>query len=280
MEAEAAAATPAAPIPVETVYRTLEAALSFDNATRSAAERQLRDWEGDAAPGFIGSLLKVVAEVAAVPEVRGWVKPLGSTCEGIHVAWAACLMQGASWRLSPLAEHDAFLLPTCIHACRLTCPPHTGGSAHGGGGGQECGGVQLAQNHRQPRVVTRARWGLQAGEADAKLTVACHGSRQGRVAWHAISMAWRDPGMSYLLLMPWCAHGTRIVLPAMLFGDPALQSFCHAKTTHPMPSMPCQEQPLGHATHGRRTAPHSPALHCMSHLSIVPLLCSHPACCR
>lgn len=77
MEAEAAAATPAAPIPVETVYRTLEAALSFDNATRSAAERQLRDWEGDAAPGFIGSLLKVVAEVAAVPEVRGWVKLLG-----------------------------------------------------------------------------------------------------------------------------------------------------------------------------------------------------------
>lgn len=59
-----------APIPVQQVFATLEAALSVDNATRAAAEAQLREWEGDAAPGFIGSLLKVVAEVQAVPEVR------------------------------------------------------------------------------------------------------------------------------------------------------------------------------------------------------------------
>lgn len=59
-----------APIPVERVYGTLEAALSFDNATRAAAEAQLAAWESDAAPGFIGSLLKVVSEVQAVPEVR------------------------------------------------------------------------------------------------------------------------------------------------------------------------------------------------------------------
>ncbi|KAL4448640.1 hypothetical protein ABPG75_005859 [Micractinium tetrahymenae] len=57
-----------APIPVQQVFATLEAALSVDNATRAAAEAQLREWEGDAAPGFIGSLLKVVAEVQAVPE--------------------------------------------------------------------------------------------------------------------------------------------------------------------------------------------------------------------
>ncbi|PSC67511.1 importin-11 isoform X1 [Micractinium conductrix] len=58
----------AAPLPARTVITTLEAALSFDNATRGAAEAQLREWESDAAPGFIGSLLKVVAEVQAVPE--------------------------------------------------------------------------------------------------------------------------------------------------------------------------------------------------------------------
>lgn len=58
-----------APIPVQQVFATLEAALSVDNATRAAAEALLREWEGDAAPGFIGSLLKVVAEVQAVPEV-------------------------------------------------------------------------------------------------------------------------------------------------------------------------------------------------------------------
>lgn len=86
MEAEAAQPTPAAPIPVETVYRTLEAALSFDNATRSAAEAQLRAWEGDAAPGFIGSLLKVVVEVAAVPEVRPLWRPA-----------AAAFLPAAAW---------------------------------------------------------------------------------------------------------------------------------------------------------------------------------------
>lgn len=60
--------TDPAPIPVERVYSTLEQALNFDNAVRDAAEAQLRAWETDAVPGFIGSLLKVVAEVQAVPE--------------------------------------------------------------------------------------------------------------------------------------------------------------------------------------------------------------------
>jgi hypothetical protein len=57
------------PIPVEVVYQTLSNALSLETATRNAAEQQLKAWESDAAPGFIGSLLKVVAEVQAVPEV-------------------------------------------------------------------------------------------------------------------------------------------------------------------------------------------------------------------
>ena len=45
-------------------------ALSFDNVARAAAEAQLRAWESDAAPGFVGSLVRVVAE-ASVPEVGG-----------------------------------------------------------------------------------------------------------------------------------------------------------------------------------------------------------------
>lgn len=56
-------------IPVERVYSTLSSALSNDHGTRTAAEQQLRAWESDAAPGFIGSLLNVAAEVQAVPEV-------------------------------------------------------------------------------------------------------------------------------------------------------------------------------------------------------------------
>ncbi|KAL4857828.1 Importin-11 [Chlorella vulgaris] len=55
-------------IPVERVYSTLSSALSNDHGTRTAAEQQLRAWESDAAPGFIGSLLNVAAEVQAVPE--------------------------------------------------------------------------------------------------------------------------------------------------------------------------------------------------------------------
>ena len=63
----------AAPLPVEQVYATLQATLSYDAGVRGPAEAQLREWEGDAQPGFIGSLLKVVAEVQAVPEVGGRV---------------------------------------------------------------------------------------------------------------------------------------------------------------------------------------------------------------
>ena len=88
MEAEAEAA---APLPVQQVYATLEAALSLDAGTRGAAEAQLRAWEADAAPGFIGSLLKVVAEVAAVPEVRGRREAGGGRpAGGRHEAAAAC----------------------------------------------------------------------------------------------------------------------------------------------------------------------------------------------
>lgn len=72
MEAEGA---PVAPLPVQQVYQVLEGATSYDNATRSTAEAQLRAWESDAAPGFVGSLLKVVAEAQAVPEVRRGLGP-------------------------------------------------------------------------------------------------------------------------------------------------------------------------------------------------------------
>ena len=74
MEAEA---EPVAPLPVQTVYTTLENALSFSADVRTAAEAQLRAWEADSAPGFIGSLVSVIAAVQTVPEVR-----LGGRVEG------------------------------------------------------------------------------------------------------------------------------------------------------------------------------------------------------
>jgi len=56
-------------ITVEDVFATLQASLSQDNAYRSAAENQLRKWEAESEPGFIGSLLKVAQEFSGVPEV-------------------------------------------------------------------------------------------------------------------------------------------------------------------------------------------------------------------
>lgn len=61
------------------VYATLQAAISLDNASRTAAEAQLQTWEADSAPGFIGSLLRVALEVQAVPEVS----PLIRSCRDI-----------------------------------------------------------------------------------------------------------------------------------------------------------------------------------------------------
>lgn len=58
------------PVSVEIVYATLCNTQSLDTSMRTAAEEQLRSWERDAAPGFIGDLVKVISEVKSVPEVR------------------------------------------------------------------------------------------------------------------------------------------------------------------------------------------------------------------
>lgn len=76
-----------APVSAEEVYATLSNTLSLDTAARTAAEAQLRDWERDAAPGFIAALVKVITEVAAVPEVRadlGWHVLACGMMEGCH----------------------------------------------------------------------------------------------------------------------------------------------------------------------------------------------------
>ena len=57
-------------ITTEIVYEVLTASLSQDNAIRSAAEKQLHEWESDSVPGFIGALLKIAQEVQNVSEVK------------------------------------------------------------------------------------------------------------------------------------------------------------------------------------------------------------------
>lgn len=54
-----------------TIYSILQASLSQDNATRSAAEAKIHEWESNpSTPGFIGGLIKIAQQVQNVPEVR------------------------------------------------------------------------------------------------------------------------------------------------------------------------------------------------------------------
>lgn len=83
-------------INAEAVFGTLSATLSLDAPSRQAAEAQLRGWEKDAAPGFIGALVKIVVAHDAVAEVRHHPAPLAGE--------VSCLAAAAShfWSLQEL----------------------------------------------------------------------------------------------------------------------------------------------------------------------------------
>ncbi len=59
-----------ASVSIEMVLQTIQAALSNDNTVRSLAEAALKSWEGDAAPGFLVSLLRIVEQHQAIDMVR------------------------------------------------------------------------------------------------------------------------------------------------------------------------------------------------------------------
>jgi hypothetical protein len=58
-----------APVPVEQVLATIRAAMSHVREEREPAEQMLRSWEGDAAPGFLHSLMLIVQQQQAIDEV-------------------------------------------------------------------------------------------------------------------------------------------------------------------------------------------------------------------
>ena len=62
------AAPEVVPLGPEEVYRAIAGAMSVAADVRGPAELALRTWEGDAAPGFIQSLLRIV-EQADIDEV-------------------------------------------------------------------------------------------------------------------------------------------------------------------------------------------------------------------
>jgi hypothetical protein len=93
MEQQNAGAT--APVPVEQVLATIRAAMSHVREEREPAEQMLRSWEGDAAAGFLHSLMLIVQQQQAIDEVSR---------AGFATIMRRCVMQGylvnmlwASW---------------------------------------------------------------------------------------------------------------------------------------------------------------------------------------
>jgi hypothetical protein len=127
---------------VEVVYNTLQAALQ-NGPHRADAERQLKAWEEESAPGFIGDLLKVAVEVQNVSEVRSWIADRAPRQPARHCTPVIPHPDRLNWLLgrSP---------------ARPPPVPGAGVSAAGDRGGQECGGQLLAQDRGQQGVVESA----------------------------------------------------------------------------------------------------------------------------
>lgn len=53
----------------EQVFQVLKGTFQNDNTLRQTAEAQLRQWEGDAAPGFLHSLIAILEQVQTIEEV-------------------------------------------------------------------------------------------------------------------------------------------------------------------------------------------------------------------
>ena len=62
------------PVTPEQVYEVLKGTFHNDNTLRQTAEAQLRQWEGDAAPGFLASLIAILEQVQTIEEVS--IEPL------------------------------------------------------------------------------------------------------------------------------------------------------------------------------------------------------------
>lgn len=74
-----------APVPVEQVLATIRAAMSHVKEEREPAEQMIRNWESDAAPGFLHSLMLIVQQQQAIDEV-------GGTCRSQHSNSMCCLI--------------------------------------------------------------------------------------------------------------------------------------------------------------------------------------------
>lgn len=86
------------PVSVDQVLLTIQAALSIDTPTRSAAEGTLRAWEADAAPGFLLALMRIVEQQS--------IDAVGAAGGGSGMAWhthGPWLSHGLSWKSSGVA---------------------------------------------------------------------------------------------------------------------------------------------------------------------------------
>ena len=131
------------------VGHALAAALSHEARTRGAAESTLRDWEADAAPNFLKSLISIVKQTS-IDEV-----PLQRRgCLGIY-----------TWRRLSLAQRETVLWCGAGHQAPGHC------------GGQERGRQLVAENAGDQGVVKGT--GQREGRAAAaRAAAALHGAQR------------------------------------------------------------------------------------------------------
>lgn len=115
-----------APVPVEQVLATIRAAMSHVREEREPAEQMLRSWEGDAAPGFLHSLMLIVQQQQAIDEVsRACFATSMRRCtvqdDWLKLLWASRSPQTQQQCLNWHRSHPARLIWPAANHCRV-CP--------------------------------------------------------------------------------------------------------------------------------------------------------------
>ena len=87
----------------EAVFAAVSGATSVNTGVRSRAETSLRQWEADAAPGFLMSLLQIVQHTALVDEASCVVLACGSATRSAYTDDSNLICRtSVCWRLSSL----------------------------------------------------------------------------------------------------------------------------------------------------------------------------------
>ena len=85
----------------EAVFAAVSGATSVNTGVRSRAEISLRQWEADAAPGFLTSLLQIVQQTALIDEASRVILAYGRAMRSAYTDGSNSICRTpVCWRLS------------------------------------------------------------------------------------------------------------------------------------------------------------------------------------